>query len=147
MGPKMLSMATHLEFVLRITDALSEAFRLTGGGIRHDLLGLIYTRGELHISWIARVLVTRATHMDSIVVTLPAHASLDQLPALQPPLGVTPNFNDPENIQSTIIATLAVTLGAATFFTAVRMYTKVFILKSFALEDCSSPLSFEVNLV
>lgn len=43
MGPKMLSMATHLDSVLRITDALSEAFRLTGGGIRHNFLGLIYT--------------------------------------------------------------------------------------------------------
>ena len=85
--------------------------------------------------------------MDSILTTLPANASLDQLPALQPPLGVTPNFDDPENIQCAIIATLAVTLGAATFFTAVRIYTKAFILKSIALEDCSSPLLFEVIIV
>ena len=76
-------------------------------------------------------------------MTLPADASLDQVPALQPPLGVIPNSTDPGNIHSTIIATLAVTLGAATFFTAVRFYTKAFILKSIALEDCSSPLSLE----
>lgn len=63
----------------------------------------------------------------------------------QPPPGVVPNFNDPENTQSTIIATLAVTLGAATFFTAVRVYTKAFVLNSIALEDCSSPLSFEMT--
>ncbi len=80
-------------------------------------------------------------------MNLSADASMDQLPALQPPLGVIPNSTDPENMQSTIIATLAVTLGAATFFTAVRMYTKAFILNSIALEDCSSPLSLEVNIV
>ena len=78
---------------------------------------------------------------------LPVDASLDQGPALQPPLGVIPNFIDPENIQSTIIATLAVTLGAAIFFTAVRIYTKAFILNSIALEDCNSPLSLEVIIV
>ncbi|KAK0508429.1 hypothetical protein JMJ35_009513 [Cladonia borealis] len=64
----------------------------------------------------------------------------------QPPPGVIPNSIDPENIQSTIIATLAVTLGAATLFTAVRIYTKAFIINSIALEDCSSPLSLEINM-
>lgn len=74
-------------------------------------------------------------------------ALLDESPALQPPLGVTPNFIDPEDMHNMIIATLAVTLGAATLFTVIRMYTKAFILKSIAPEDCSSPLSREVNIV
>ena len=80
-------------------------------------------------------------------MALTTDASLDQSPALQPPPGVIPNSIDPENMQSTIIATLAVTLVAATFFTAVRMYTKAFILKSIALEECSSPLSLEITIV
>ena len=80
-----------------------------------------------------------------MAMTLPSDASLDQGPALQSPPGVVPNSIDPENMQSTIIATLAVTLGAATFFTGVRMYTKAFILKSIALEDCSSPPSIGSN--
>lgn len=74
-------------------------------------------------------------------------ALLDQGPALQPPLGVIPNFIDPENTQSIIIATLAVTLGAATVFTVIRIYTKAFILNSIAPEDCSSPHSREVTTV
>ena len=76
-----------------------------------------------------------------------ADALLDQGLALQPPLGVTPNFIDPENMQSIIIATLAVTLGAATLFTVIRMYTKAFILNTIALEDCSSPLLREVTKI
>ena len=74
-------------------------------------------------------------------------ALLDQDPALQPPLGVIPNFIDPENRQSIIIAVLAVTLGAATVFTVIRIYTKAFILNSIAPEDCSSPQSREVTAV
>ena len=65
----------------------------------------------------------------------------------QPRPGITPNSIDYENIQSTIIATLAVTLGVATLFTAVRIYTKAFIINSIALEDCSSPLSLEIYIV
>ena len=76
-----------------------------------------------------------------------ADTLLDQGPALQPPPGVIPNFIDPENTQSIIIATLAVTLGAATLFTVIRMYTKAFILNTIALEDCSSPLLREVTRV
>ena len=76
-----------------------------------------------------------------------ADALLDQDPALQPPLGVIPNFVDPENTRSMIIAILAVTLGAATVFTVIRICTKAFILNSIALEDCSSPLSREVTIV
>lgn len=76
-----------------------------------------------------------------------ADALPDQSPALQPPLGVIPNFSDPEDMQNIIIATLAATLGAATLFTVIRMYTKAFILNSVASEDCSSLLSREVTIV
>ena len=40
----------HLDFVLQITDALSETFRLTGGSLHHKLLPRIYTPGKLHMS-------------------------------------------------------------------------------------------------
>ena len=76
-----------------------------------------------------------------------ADALPDQRPALQPPSGVVSNFVDPEDMQNMIIATLAATLGAATLFTCIRMYTKAFILNSVASEDCSSPLSLEVTTV
>lgn len=67
---------------------------------------------------------------------IPPGVPLDQLPGLAPPSGVTPNFIDPDNYQNTIIATLVVCLTMATLFTALRLYSKVFIIKSIALEDC-----------
>ena len=61
---------------------------------------------------------------------------LNQIPGLQPPPGVVPNFINPESYQSTIIATLTVCLATATLFTILRLYSKVFVIKSIALEDC-----------
>ena len=66
---------------------------------------------------------------------------MDQMPGLKPPPGVTPNFINPVNYQNTIVATLAVCLTVATLFTALRLYSKIFIIKSVALEDCKYPVS------
>ena len=65
--------------------------------------------------------------------------SLNQLPGLQPPPGVVPNFINPENYQSTIIATLTVCLTTATLLTLLRLYSKVFVIKCIVLEDCKYP--------
>ena len=57
-------------------------------------------------------------------------------PAMSPPAGVVPNFDDPANLD--IYVTLTITLGVAFSSVAVilRMYTKVFILRVLAWEDC-----------
>lgn len=65
----------------------------------------------------------------------PPGLPLERLPALSPPPGVTPNFVNPENYQSLIIALQTICLALATGFTALRIYTKLFIIKSFASED------------
>ena len=70
---------------------------------------------------------------------IPPGVPLDQQPGLKPPPGVVPNFINPDNYQNTIIATLAVCLTLATLFTALRLYSKYFIIKSIALEDCTHP--------
>ena len=57
-------------------------------------------------------------------------------PAMSPPAGVVPNFDDPANLD--VYATLTVTLCVAfsTVAVVLRMYTKVFILRVLAWEDC-----------
>lgn len=57
-------------------------------------------------------------------------------PAMSPPAGVVPNFDNPPNLD--IYVTLVITLGVAfsTVAVALRMYTKVFILRVLAWEDC-----------
>lgn len=67
---------------------------------------------------------------------LAGQAPLDRLPGLKPPPGVTPNFVNPDNYQGSIIAIIVICLTPATIVTAVRVYTKLVIIKSFGLEDC-----------
>ena len=57
-------------------------------------------------------------------------------PAVSPPAGVVSNFDDPANLD--IYVNLCNILGIALATVAVisRMYTKVFILRVLAWEDC-----------
>ena len=71
---------------------------------------------------------------------------LNQLPGLQPPPGVVPNFINPEDYQSTIIATLTVCLTTATLFTILRLYTKLCVIKAIVLEDCKYPYNPSTGL-
>ena len=70
----------------------------------------------------------------------PPGVPLDRVPGLQPPPGVTPNFVNPENYQNTLIAALTIFLTIATIFTAAKLYTRAFIVKSIAWEDCKYSL-------
>ena len=72
----------------------------------------------------------------------PPGVPLDRVPGLQPPPGVRPNFVNPENYQNGIIAALTVFLTIATIFTAAKLYTRAFIVKSIAWEDCKYSLPF-----
>ena len=73
---------------------------------------------------------------------LPLGVPLDRLPGLKPPPGVTPNFINPHNYQSKIIAVVSVCLTVATLVTALRLYTKVFLIKSVKSEDCERGPAF-----
>ena len=57
-------------------------------------------------------------------------------PAGEPPAGVIPNLVDPPNLEATIIPILAVCLTISTLAVLVRLYSKLFLLRSVAYEDC-----------
>lgn len=59
-------------------------------------------------------------------------------PAMAPPSGVIPNFVDPPNIEHVIILVLVLCVVLQTLALLMRIYTKVFIIRKMAVEDCMS---------
>lgn len=57
-------------------------------------------------------------------------------PAGKPPAGVLPNFHDPSNMNGTIIFTVTFCMTIATLAVTMRMYAKLFLVRSMAYEDC-----------
>ncbi|KAI9794021.1 MAG: hypothetical protein M1816_006646 [Peltula sp. TS41687] len=66
-----------------------------------------------------------------------AHNSTSYLlgPALKPPPGVTPNFVDPPTLRPYLIGTAVACGSVSGLFVLLRMYTKVFISRSFGWDD------------
>ena len=67
-----------------------------------------------------------------------AMATLDPFttPALKPPLGVEPNFVDPESLLSLLVDTTIICLCFTTFATAARLILRLQDIHSLRLEDC-----------
>lgn len=61
-------------------------------------------------------------------------------PAGKPPVGLRPNLDNPATLDGTIIAVLMLCLVISTTSVLVRSYTKKYLIKSVALEDCKSCL-------
>lgn len=59
-------------------------------------------------------------------------------PAGKPPAGTKSNLDDPAKLDATIIPVLTLCLVICTMSIIVRSYTKKFLIKSLALEDCKS---------
>ena len=57
-------------------------------------------------------------------------------PAGVPPAGVTPNFDNPQNLDVLLYVTATLTLSFATFAIIIRIYTKHFLLRAMGYEDC-----------
>ena len=57
-------------------------------------------------------------------------------PAGPPPPGVKPNFDDPVNLNGLVISTLTLCLVFATLAVLMRIYTKLFLIRSWDYEDC-----------
>ena len=57
-------------------------------------------------------------------------------PAMAPPRGLTSNFIDPQNRQHDIIVALTLCMTLAAIAILMRMYTKLFIIRKMASEDC-----------
>ncbi len=63
-------------------------------------------------------------------------ASTAMIPAGKPPAGVTSNFVNPHYDGGKFMATSAVFLGMAVAIVVLRTYTRVFIQRCFAADDC-----------
>lgn len=62
---------------------------------------------------------------------------LANTPALQPPPGLTPNLVNPTSaFQQMLVAIYVTSLILTSIVVPLRLYTKIFIVKSWALEDC-----------
>ena len=58
------------------------------------------------------------------------------IPAVPPPLGVTPNFINPESRTRLTVILCSAILVPMLALVALRIYSKVVIAHSFGLEDC-----------
>ena len=65
-------------------------------------------------------------------------ANLSIKGAFPPPPGIVPNFTNPDYISGGIIPISAVFLTPSTLFLALRIYTRVHILRIFLADDCKS---------
>jgi len=61
---------------------------------------------------------------------------LASVPGLAPPPGVVPNFVNPYSLESIQIVSAVLCLALALLSTLLRMYTKLFIIKTHGWEDC-----------
>ncbi|KAM7223127.1 hypothetical protein V8F06_001683 [Rhypophila decipiens] len=61
---------------------------------------------------------------------------LSQIPALDPPEGVVPNFIDPPKDNTGAYAVLAICLVLSTAAILSRVYSRVFVVRQIFLADC-----------
>lgn len=78
-----------------------------------------------------------ANPFGEIISSLPKEL-LDTLPAMNPPPGKVPNFVDPYSKGPVLVIVSTVTLVLGLFFFAIRIYTKVYLVRKAAWDDCES---------
>lgn len=65
-----------------------------------------------------------------------ASFNLANIPAMLPPPGHTPNFDNPEDMHQTVFAVGVATMILTVTALAIRIYTKAVILKEMRAEEC-----------
>lgn len=65
-----------------------------------------------------------------------ASAAHGEIGGLAPPADVPPNFNNPYSIANSLIAAVALCLILTTLSLAIRLYTKLYIIKIHGWDDC-----------
>ena len=71
-------------------------------------------------------------------LTLAQWEAILNAPAIQPPPGVQPNLVNPPNLLPAVITVIILCLGLTTTAILIRMYTKLFLMRSLAYEDGGS---------
>ena len=66
------------------------------------------------------------------------YSKIANLPAVTPPPGVVPNFNNPPSRAHDMYIGLGICLAVSTFFLALRMYAKYTVTHSFGWDDCET---------
>ena len=66
------------------------------------------------------------------------------IPALTPPPGVIPDFNDPSSIRPYFIVASSLGMVESGFLLILRLYTKIAVVKKVRWEDCGSSNSFDL---
>lgn len=57
------------------------------------------------------------------------------LAAIKPPLGVTPNFENPESRAREVVAVLIGMLTLTTLIVSLRVYTRLYVSRAFGIDD------------
>ena len=67
-------------------------------------------------------------------------------PALSPPPGIVPDFQDPFSLRPYYNLTASLSLLSTGFILVLRLYTKIVVVKQCRWEDCeSNPLKLEAK--
>lgn len=71
-------------------------------------------------------------------MSLPPNPSYDpsKFPALEPPLGVLPNFDNPYTRGPMLLALSAVAVGIMYLFVVARFYCKIYVQRKVSWDDC-----------
>lgn len=59
--------------------------------------------------------------------------------ALSPPPGTTPNLMNPPSIATSFQVGFGICVGISGLFVVTRTYTRIFLMKKWALDDCMYP--------
>ena len=71
---------------------------------------------------------------------------LSQIPALNPPPGVIPNFVDPYTRGPKLLALSAVAIGVMYLFVMARFYAKFYVQRRLTWDDCESSQSPGIHI-
>lgn len=69
-------------------------------------------------------------------MSLPLTQTYQKIPVLKPPPGVTSNFINPSSSKNAIIIVNVILVTLMLGFVALRIYTKGFLTRSVAWDDC-----------
>ena len=69
-------------------------------------------------------------------MSIPPGVPLSEIPALQPPPGVTPNFVNPPTIAPALVTVNAVFLALMIVAVSIRIFSKGVLLRSLGWDDC-----------